>query len=137
MLLLLTQYRRFTRLQFFLSWWAYSFPLAAMTVAAFTMYASVGTPWLAVIAGALLVLVTGVVAVLVGRNSVVAVARHEIRVEEAWSGRRWRQVNAPSATVLPIQFNRRHPPMPRHADARRPPGAPTAHHPACRIVHYR
>ncbi|WP_440995526.1 SLAC1 anion channel family protein [Arhodomonas sp. SL1] len=80
-LLLLTQYRRFTRLQFFLSWWAYSFPLAAMTVAAFTMYASVGTAWLAVIAGALLVLVTGVVAVLVGRT-VVAVARHEICVEE-------------------------------------------------------
>lgn len=80
-LLLITQYRRFTRLRFFLSWWAYSFPLGAMTVAAFSMYASVAEPWLAVIAGALLVLVTGVVAVLVARTA-VAVARHEICVEE-------------------------------------------------------
>lgn len=31
--LLVFQFRLFSRLQFFLSWWAYSFPLAAMTIA--------------------------------------------------------------------------------------------------------
>lgn len=34
-LLLFTQIGRFARLQFALSWWAYSFPLAAITIASF------------------------------------------------------------------------------------------------------
>ncbi len=37
-ILLLTQYRYFFRLKFFLSWWAYSFPLAAVTIATMSMY---------------------------------------------------------------------------------------------------
>ena len=37
-LLLLSQINRFRRLSFFLSWWAYSFPLAAMTIACFVMF---------------------------------------------------------------------------------------------------
>jgi tellurite resistance protein len=37
-LLLFTQIGRFARLQFFLSWWAYSFPLAAITIASFVMH---------------------------------------------------------------------------------------------------
>ncbi len=36
-LLLASQFRWFQRLPFFLSWWAYSFPVAAMTIAAFLM----------------------------------------------------------------------------------------------------
>jgi tellurite resistance protein len=37
-LLMLTQILRFLRLRFFLSWWAYSFPLAAITLATLLMY---------------------------------------------------------------------------------------------------
>jgi len=37
-LLMLTQVTRFLRLRFFLSWWAYSFPLAAITLATLLMY---------------------------------------------------------------------------------------------------
>lgn len=37
-LLLLTQFNRFIKLKFFLSWWAYSFPMAAITLATFLMY---------------------------------------------------------------------------------------------------
>ncbi len=37
-LLLLTQIVRFARLRFFLSWWAYSFPLAAITLATLLMF---------------------------------------------------------------------------------------------------
>ncbi len=44
-LLLFTQYRRFIRLPFALSWWAYSFPLAAITVATLTMYELTGLPF--------------------------------------------------------------------------------------------
>jgi len=36
-ILLLSQLPRFTRLPFFLSWWAYSFPLAAMSIASMVM----------------------------------------------------------------------------------------------------
>src|SRR5690606_24186982 len=37
-LLLLTQAGRFLKLSFFLSWWAYSFPMAAVTIATLLMY---------------------------------------------------------------------------------------------------
>jgi tellurite resistance protein len=37
-LLVFTQFRKFTKLQFFLSWWAYSFPIAAITIATMVMY---------------------------------------------------------------------------------------------------
>jgi tellurite resistance protein len=37
-LFLFSQFRRFTSLPFFLSWWAYSFPLAAITIASFRCY---------------------------------------------------------------------------------------------------
>ncbi len=36
--LLISQFRRFLNLPFALSWWAYSFPSAAMTIATFVMY---------------------------------------------------------------------------------------------------
>lgn len=36
--LLLTQLPRLARLNFYLSWWAYSFPLAAITIATLMMY---------------------------------------------------------------------------------------------------
>ncbi len=51
-LLLLVEFPRFARLPFFLSWWAYSFPSAAVTVATFTMAEKVGGAffhWLALI----------------------------------------------------------------------------------------
>ncbi|CAA6826196.1 MAG: C4-dicarboxylate transporter/malic acid transport protein, partial [uncultured Thiotrichaceae bacterium] len=37
-ILLFSQANRFARLQFALSWWAYSFPTAAITIASFVMY---------------------------------------------------------------------------------------------------
>ncbi len=41
-LLLATQIKRFAKLQFFLSWWAYSFPLAAITIATLLMHQTTG-----------------------------------------------------------------------------------------------
>jgi len=37
-MLVLSQFRKFSKLQFFLSWWAYSFPMAAISIATMTMY---------------------------------------------------------------------------------------------------
>ncbi len=81
-LLLVTQIHRFARLPFALSWWAYSFPLAAITSASVRMYQLTSLPGFAVIAYILLALLTVVIAFLFART-VLAVARKEICVEES------------------------------------------------------
>ena len=63
-LLLLTQTLRFTRLQFSLTWWAYSFPLAAITIATLQMYQITTVVGFAVIGWVLLTLLTLVVTYL-------------------------------------------------------------------------
>jgi len=77
----LTQAPRFLRLGFSLSWWAYSFPLAAISIASLMMYALSGAAAYGWIGGGLLVLLTllvGPLIFLTGR----AVARHGICVPE-------------------------------------------------------
>lgn len=64
-LLLLSQSNRFIRLPFFLSWWAYSFPLAAITIASFTMYENKQNLFYLWIASGLLALVTLVVGIII------------------------------------------------------------------------
>ncbi len=80
-LLLATQLVRFIGIRFFLSWWAYSFPLAAITLATLTMYARLDLvffKWLSVILFAVLNLVLLMLLV----RTAVAVWRREICVEE-------------------------------------------------------
>ncbi|MFA5083233.1 MAG: SLAC1 anion channel family protein [Hydrogenophilaceae bacterium] len=79
-LLLLVQASYFTRLKFFLSWWAYSFPIAAITIASLVMYKATGVAVYAWIAGLLLALLTAVIAMLLARTG-QAVLRREICVE--------------------------------------------------------
>lgn len=43
-LLLLVQFNLFRKIQFFLSWWAYSFPIAAITLATLLVYHETHTP---------------------------------------------------------------------------------------------
>jgi tellurite resistance protein len=80
-LLLFTQLRRFARLQFFLSWWAYSFPVAAITIATLRMYRDNGHPVLHWASWLLLVVLTALIVMLVVRTA-RAVQRGEICVEE-------------------------------------------------------
>ena len=68
-LLLFTQVRRFTKLEFFLSWWAYSFPLAAITVASLVMYEKTALPGFLLISWFLLCLLTVVVLFLLYRTT--------------------------------------------------------------------
>lgn len=80
-LLLASNALRFLKARFFLSAWAYSFPLAAVTIATLAMAQRVGGAgfeWLGI---ALLVTLSVVVALLGGRTG-LAVARREICVEE-------------------------------------------------------
>jgi len=74
-LLLFSQAGRFARLEFFLSWWAYSFPLAAISIASMLMYEQTGGLAFAWIGGALLTILTLVVALLVFRTAKAALGR--------------------------------------------------------------
>jgi tellurite resistance protein len=80
-LLLATNAARFLRGRFFLSAWAYTFPLAAVTIATFAMARRVGGAGFEWLGLALLALLTGVVATLAVRTA-IAIARREICVEE-------------------------------------------------------
>ncbi|MGD8678154.1 MAG: C4-dicarboxylate ABC transporter, partial [Chromatiales bacterium] len=73
-MLLLVQTPRFARLPFSLSWWAYSFPLAAMTVASLMMYEETGNSAFLVISYALLLLVSALILLLLVRT--FSAARH-------------------------------------------------------------
>lgn len=80
-LLLFFQVRWFARLQFFLSWWAYSFPLAAVTTATLVMFQGTGSALYLRLSGILLGISSVVIAALAWRT-VVGVLRKEICVEE-------------------------------------------------------
>jgi len=79
-LLIATQITYFSRLQFFLSWWAYSFPLAAITIATLAMAEHSGVAMFQTLAMILLALLSLVIAGLVVRT-LLAVFRREICVE--------------------------------------------------------
>jgi tellurite resistance protein len=63
-LLLLVQYRRYAHSAFFLSWWAYSFPLAAFAIASQVYYLHTQAPFFLVVAWAALGLASVVIAAL-------------------------------------------------------------------------
>jgi tellurite resistance protein len=74
-LLLFTQLSRFAKLGFFLSWWAYSFPLAAISIASMLMYEQTASAFYAWMGGILLLLLTGVVALLIVRTANAVIRR--------------------------------------------------------------
>mgnify|MGYP001809823111 CR=1 FL=1 len=67
-LLLFTQARRFLRLKFFLSWWAYSFPLAAISIATLMMSERSGMIFYQYLGLGLLSLLTLIIAILLVRT---------------------------------------------------------------------
>jgi tellurite resistance protein len=71
-LLLLVQAPRFMKIPFSLSWWAYSFPLAAITVATLLMYEETGKPYFRLISYLLVALVTTLIIFLLYKTFVAA-----------------------------------------------------------------
>ncbi len=76
-LLLFTQVARFARLKFFLSWWAYSFPLAAISIASMLMFELSDIGGYRWIGTGLLIILTAIVALLLVRTA-LAVRQHSI-----------------------------------------------------------
>jgi tellurite resistance protein len=80
-ILLATMAVRFSRIQFYLSWWAYSFPLAAITIASLLMYEKTAMGGFALISSLLLSVLTIVVTFLFYRTLTV-VWKHKICLPE-------------------------------------------------------
>lgn len=80
-LLLFSQIRHFVKLAFALPWWAYSFPLAAMTIASTVMLEKVGGGFFALLVPALLTLLLLLVPMLLVRT-LLAMRRGQICVPE-------------------------------------------------------
>ncbi|WP_372986155.1 SLAC1 anion channel family protein [Marinobacter sp.] len=80
-LMLMTQVRRFLRLEFFLSWWAYSFPMAAITIATFVMYQQLELAFFKGVGVVLLALLTLLITVLAGKTA-QAVRRRAVCIED-------------------------------------------------------
>lgn len=68
-LMLMTQVKRFLKLQFTLSSWAYSFPMAAITIATFTMYEELHLPFFKGLGMVLLTLLTVLIAMLIWKTA--------------------------------------------------------------------
>lgn len=76
-LLLFSQAKRFLRLPFFLSWWAYSFPIAAITLASYAMFEMTGIAMYYWIGNSLLVILTLVLLILLF-NTIKAILKGNI-----------------------------------------------------------
>ncbi len=80
-LLLFSQIRFFWKLQFALPWWAYSFPMAAMTIATLVMAEKLGGSFFPILAQILLV-VLGVLVTMLCALTIRAILRGQICVPE-------------------------------------------------------
>ncbi len=80
-LLVFTQYRKFSKLDFFLSWWAYSFPLAAISIATMVMYQHTQNVVFSIIAIFLLAILTLFISMLIIKTF-RAVLEKRICIEE-------------------------------------------------------
>jgi tellurite resistance protein len=75
-LFLLSQVRRFIRLPFFMSWWAFSFPTAAFTTSVLVYGQFMPAPWVTPLGG-LMVLITTVLILFLLVRTALAIARRE------------------------------------------------------------
>lgn len=80
-LFLATQLPRLARLPFYLSWWAYSFPLAAVTIASYAMHEKSGLWGYLIVANVLLAITATVIGYLIARTAIAA-SRGQICVPE-------------------------------------------------------
>ena len=79
--LLVVLYKSFTRLKFFMSWWAFTFPLAATTIASVVAFQVLHQPFFMVTAWIMLV-TTLTAIVIVARQTVMHIRKGAICVKE-------------------------------------------------------
>ena len=80
-ILLLSQIKMFSRINFYLSWWAYSFPMAAVAIASLLMYQHTQLVGFQIMAVFFLIVLTLLIILLLIRTT-MAIFRKEICIEE-------------------------------------------------------
>jgi tellurite resistance protein len=80
-ILILAQYKMFTKIKFYLSWWAYSFPVAALTIGTILMYHESKLLFFKGLALAIFVLLNAIMIVLVIKTA-IAIKNKKICIEE-------------------------------------------------------
>jgi tellurite resistance protein len=78
---IMVQYKRLSKIEFSLSWWAYSFPVAALTIASMVMWEKLQLPELKVISYGLLAILSVIIFGLLWRTG-LAISRGQICIEE-------------------------------------------------------
>ncbi len=79
--LMLVMLDKFTKMEFFISWWAYTFPMAAMSIATILLYLVYHTKIL-YLGSLILIFATTSVVVLVSYKTILAVKEEKICIEE-------------------------------------------------------
>jgi tellurite resistance protein len=79
--LLLTMLRQFIKLQFFISWWAYTFPMAALTIATILMDSAYNNA-LTYYGSVILLTITAALVLFVAYKTYIAVKNHKICIPE-------------------------------------------------------
>jgi tellurite resistance protein len=80
-LLVAFMYKKFIKIKFFISWWAFVFPLAAITISSMLMYHHTKDTLLFILSYTLVGIVTLVVAI-VGYNTILNIKKQDICIEE-------------------------------------------------------
>jgi tellurite resistance protein len=80
-ILMIPQLRMLSRIKYYLSWWAYTFPIAALTIATILMYHYVKFAFFQYLALSLLILLSGIV-ILLTVMTVTAVKNKKICIED-------------------------------------------------------
>jgi tellurite resistance protein len=80
-ILTLLQIKKFAKLKFYLSWWAYSFPLAAISIATIVMFDQTKLQIFGLLGYMLLILLINIILILLGKT-IKAVFRNEICIKE-------------------------------------------------------
>jgi tellurite resistance protein len=80
-ILMIPQLRMLSRIKYYLSWWAYTFPLAALTIATILMYHHVNFVFFQYLALSLLILLSGIV-ILLTVMTLNAVKNKKICIED-------------------------------------------------------
>lgn len=80
-ILVLTQSNMFRRIRFYLSWWAYSFPMASISLASILFFHKTESPFFFYLSWGFVILLSGLIILLIVRTF-MAISRQEICLEE-------------------------------------------------------
>ena len=80
-ILVFIMYKNFINIKFFISWWAFTFPMAAITLATVLMYELTHKGFYAILSYILMV-ITSVIIVLVARQTIIHMNKKEICIME-------------------------------------------------------